>query len=132
MKGRVAVLSRHLLFDGEKFRLLLQVVNGCVADGLGRVVLGNPFGDLACGTRAAQLRAAHTATQATACDVVADEALGNVSLEFVERGRGVRSIKAANGHDGELACQLVARGVLRTRGRCRPTIAAGILCEQLD
>ena len=120
------------MFDGEKFRLLLQVVDGCVADGLGRVVLGNPFGDLACGARAAHLRTAHAATHATACDVVADEALGNVNLEFVKRGRGVRSIKAANGHDGELACQLVARGILRIRGRCHPAIATGILREQLD
>ena len=112
--------------------MFLQVVDGCVADGLGRVVLSDPFGDLACSARAAHLRAAHTVTHAAACDVVADEALGNVCLELIERGCGIRSVKATDGHDGKLACQLVARGVLRSRGRCCPAVTTGILCEQLD
>lgn len=131
-KGRVAVLLRRLLFGDKKPQLLLQVVDGCVAYGLGRVVLSDPFGDLTRCARAAHLRAAHNATQATACDVVADEALGSVGLELIERGRGIRFVKATDGHDGKFACQLVTCGVLRSRGRCCLAVTTGILREQLD
>ena len=64
-------------------------------------------------------------------DVVVDEPLLDPLLELRERGRGVRAVEAADGHDRAFGRKLVACRILRARCRGDPAVAVGILLQHL-
>ena len=64
-------------------------------------------------------------------DVVVDLALGHVLLELGQRGRRVRAVEPADGHDRIAAGQLVPRGVVRVHRRGHPGVAAGVGLQEL-
>lgn len=69
-------------------------------------------------------------SHAIAGNIVAHQAFLDEALELVERRGRVGAIEAADGHNGQLACQLVTcRALCTSDGGC-PAVLAGIFLQQ--